>query len=202
MRVSDNIKKLLVLLFAAVLFLGLGTGVAQAPAGVPVFVFDKAQSSIKFQVDASVSINGTFKQWDSSLTFTSADVKTGVLDIKIDAASVDTGSGMKNNKLKGDDFFDAKKNPYITFKSTKIVETSPTTFEVDGDFTIRGVTRQEKLSLTVTGRGTGTGAITGTMAFDRKQYGMNSGIPFIRIANRVEVTVDLKAQRVSGPPPQ
>ena len=40
----------------------------------------------------------------------------------------------------------------------------------------------------------------GTMAFDRKEYGMNSGIPFIRIADRVEVSVDLKAKRVSGPP--
>jgi hypothetical protein len=38
------------------------------------------------------------------------------------------------------------------------------------------------------------------MAFDRKDYGMNSGIPFIRIADRVEVTVDLAGKRVSGPP--
>lgn len=38
------------------------------------------------------------------------------------------------------------------------------------------------------------------MAFDRRNYGMNSGIPFIRIADRVEVTVDLKGKRVSGPP--
>ena len=38
------------------------------------------------------------------------------------------------------------------------------------------------------------------MAFDRKDYGMNSGIPFIKIADRVEVDVDLKAKRVSGPP--
>jgi hypothetical protein len=40
----------------------------------------------------------------------------------------------------------------------------------------------------------------GTMAFDRKDYGMNKGIPFIKIADRVEVTVDLKGKRVSGPP--
>ena len=38
------------------------------------------------------------------------------------------------------------------------------------------------------------------MAFDRKDYGMNSGIPFIKIADRVEVTVDLHVKRVSGPP--
>jgi polyisoprenoid-binding protein YceI len=80
------------------------------------------------------------------------------------------------------------------------VQTGPDTFEVDGDFTIRGVTKQEKLSLVVTGAGTGAGTIKGTMAFDRKQYGMNSGIPFIKIADRVEVSVDLTAKRVSGPP--
>jgi len=38
------------------------------------------------------------------------------------------------------------------------------------------------------------------MAFDRKEYGMNSGIPFIKIADRVEVTVFLIVDRVSGPP--
>jgi hypothetical protein len=38
------------------------------------------------------------------------------------------------------------------------------------------------------------------MAFDRKQYGKNRGNPFIKIADRVEVTVDLKGKRVSGPP--
>jgi hypothetical protein len=38
------------------------------------------------------------------------------------------------------------------------------------------------------------------MAFDRKDYGMTSGIPFIKIADRVEVNIDLKAKRVSGPP--
>jgi hypothetical protein len=38
------------------------------------------------------------------------------------------------------------------------------------------------------------------MAFDRREFGMDSGIPFIRIADRVEVTIDFKATRVSGPP--
>ena len=93
-----------------------------------------------------------------------------------------------------------KQSPLITFLSKKVVQTGPDTFEVDGDFTIRGVTKAEKLMLTVTGKGTGSGEIKGTMAFDRKDYGMNSGIPFIKIADRVEVTVDLKAKRVNGPP--
>jgi polyisoprenoid-binding protein YceI len=169
-------------------------------AQAPVFEVTPVESSIKFDVESSVAITGAFDKWNSTLTFASPELSTGVLEIKIQADSVDTGSGMKNGKLKGKDFFDVKQNPLITFRSTKIVQTGLDTFEVDGDFTIRGVTKQEKLTLTVTGKGTGSGTIKGTMAFDRKQYGMNSGIPFIKIADRVEVTVDLKAKRVSGPP--
>jgi len=173
---------------------------AQSPSGVPVFKVTPVESKIKFNVEASVAIAETFDKWDATLTFTSPDVTTGVLDIKIQADSVDTGSGMKNSKLKGKDFFDVKQNPYITFHSSKLVQTGPNTFEVDGDFTIRGVKKAEKLRLTVAGAGTGSGTIQGTMGFDRKQYGMNSGIPFIKIADRVEVTVNLKAERSSGPP--
>jgi polyisoprenoid-binding protein YceI len=62
------------------------------------------------------------------------------------------------------------------------------------------MTKTEKLTFTVTGKGTGTGTITGTMAFDRKDYGMNKGIPFVTIADRVEVNVALQVKRVSGPP--
>jgi polyisoprenoid-binding protein YceI len=173
---------------------------AQAPAGVPIIKITKEDSSIKFNVKASVAIDGTFDKWDATVTMTSPDVETGVLDVKIQAASVNTGSGMKNGKLKGKGFFNAEHNPLITFHSTKIVQTGPDTFDFVGDFTIRGVTKPEKLTFTLPGKGTGSGEIKGTMAFDRKDYGMKSGIPFIKIADRVEVTVDLNGKRVSGPP--
>jgi len=170
-------------------------------AQAPVFEISPPQdSTIKFHVKASVAIEGNFDKWDATLTFTSPDTATGVLDVKIQAASVNTGSGMKDGKLKSKEFFDVKQDPLITFLSKKIVQTGPNTFEVQGDFTIRGVTKPETLMLTVSGEGTGSGEIKGTMAFDRKDYGMNSGIPFIKVADRVEVTVDLKGKRVSGPP--
>lgn len=174
---------------------------AQASAGVPDIKITKEASSIKFNVQASVAIEGTFDKWDATVTMTSPDVESGVLDIKIQAASVNTGSGMKDGKLKGKDFFDVEHNPLITFHSTKTVQTGPNTFDYVGDFTIRGVTKSEKLTFTLTGeRGSGTGEIKGTMAFDRKDYGMNKGIPLVKIADRVEVIVDLKGKRVSGPP--
>jgi polyisoprenoid-binding protein YceI len=171
-----------------------------AQAQAPVAEIVKDGSSVKFSVKASVAIDGTFDKWDATLTFGSTAADSGVLDVKIQAASVNTGSAMKDGKLKSKDFFDAEHDPLITFHSTKIIETGPASGEIDGDFTIRGVTKAEKLFLTFTGKGTGAGEIKGTMAFDRKDYGMNSGIPFIKIADRVEVTVDLKVRRTSGPP--
>jgi polyisoprenoid-binding protein YceI len=174
---------------------------AQAPAEPPVFVIAPAADGFKitFNVKASVSIKGVFEKWDASLKFASPDVTTGVLDIKVDAASVNTGSGLKDSKLKGKDFFDAKEYPYITFHSSEIDQTGPTTFDIPGTFTIRGVSKPETLRLSVSGKGTGTGDIKGMMAFDRKNYGMKSGIPFIKIADRVEVDVHLQARQVSGP---
>jgi polyisoprenoid-binding protein YceI len=169
-------------------------------AQTPTFVITPEESTINFNVKASVAIAGKFDKWDASLTFTSSDLTTGVLNIRIQAASVDTGSGMKDGKLRSKDFFDVKQDPLITFRSTKVVQTGPATFAVPGTFTIRGISKLETLTLAVSGAGTGSGAIKGTMAFDRKDYGMTSGIPFIKVADRVEVSVDLKAKRVSGPP--
>jgi len=170
-------------------------------AQVPVYEVTPVESTIKFGVESSVPIKGTFERWNASLKLLSPDVRSAVLDIEIQADSVDTGSHMKNSKLKGKDFFNAKDSPMITFKSTKVVQTGPNTFDLEGDFTIRGVTKTEKLTVTDNGKGTTSGSIAGTMAFDRKDYGMNSNIPFIKIANRVEVNVSLKWKRVSGPPP-
>ena len=170
-------------------------------AQVPVYEVTPVESTIKFGVESSVPIKGTFEKWNASLKLSSTDVRSAVLDIEIQAESVDTGSSMKNNKLKSKDFFNVNDSPMITFKSTKVVQTGPNTFDLEGDFTIRGVTKAEKLTVTDNGKGTTSGSITGAMAFDRKDYGMNSNIPFIKIANRVEVNVSLKWKRVSGPPP-
>jgi polyisoprenoid-binding protein YceI len=169
-------------------------------AQAPVFEVTKDESTIKFDVKASVAIIGKFDKWDASVTMTSPELSTAVLDIKIQAATVNTGSGMKDGKLKSKDFFDVENDPLITFHSTKVEQTGPNTVVFDGDFTIRGVTKQEKLTFAIEGKGTGAGTVKGTMAFDRKDYGMNKGIPLVKIADRVEVTVDLKAKRVSGPP--
>jgi polyisoprenoid-binding protein YceI len=200
LKISPMRRTLLLLVcsFASLIF--PTAALAQSPAaGIPTFLITPDRSQIKFAVKASVSIAGKFDAWDGTLTFQSPDVTTGVLDIKISADSVDTGSGMKNGKLKGKDFFDAANNPSITFHSTKMVATSPTTIEVDGDFTIRGATLPEKLTLVVSHKEGHLSEIEGKMTFNRKDYGMNKGIPFVKIGDHVDVTFNLKVKHTGGP---
>ena len=69
-------------------------------AQVPVFVIEQEGSAVHFSVKASVALEGKFDKWEATLTFPSTDGTTGVLDIKIQADSVNTGSGMKDDKLR------------------------------------------------------------------------------------------------------
>jgi len=157
-------------------------------------------SKITFYVKSSVDLEGAFEQWDATLVFTSRDASTGVLDIKIQADSVNSGSASKDKKLKGEHCFDVEKDPYITFHSTKITQTSPNTFDVSGTFTLRGISKTEGLTFTVDRQGGGdTGEIKGVLTIDRRDFGLGGGIKFVTIANRVDVTIDFKATRI-GPP--
>jgi polyisoprenoid-binding protein YceI len=117
----NNVRLAVLCLLASAVF----PPVSQAQAA-PAFEITHAENTMKFAVESSVAIVGKFDKWDTTLTFISPELSTGVLDIKIYAASVDTGSGMKNGKLKGKDFFDVEHNPLITFHSTKVVQTAPT----------------------------------------------------------------------------
>jgi polyisoprenoid-binding protein YceI len=168
-------------------------------ADAPVFSILPDGSSVTFRVKASVPIQGRFDRWNSTLTFTSPKVSTGVLAVRIDASSVNTGSGIKDGTLKSDQFFDVKNHPQISFRTTKVSQTGPNTFAVVGNLTIRGVSKPETLVLKTTRNGAG-GEVGGTMTFNRRDFGMNGSVPLVTIADSVDVVIHLKAKRVSGPP--
>src|SRR4029077_9102850 len=96
---------------AACLMAFLASPGASYAQEVPTYEVTPTESSIKFGVDSSVSIKGIFEKWNASIKFSSRDVRDAVLDIEIEAGSVNTGSHMKDNKLKGKDFFNVKESP-------------------------------------------------------------------------------------------
>jgi len=77
-----------------------------------------------------------------------AAAKTGTVDIVIDAKSVDTGYATFNEHIQGEDFLDTAKFPTATFKSTKVVFEGDKPAKIEGQLTIKGVTKPVTLTVT------------------------------------------------------
>ena len=74
--------------------------------------------------------------------------KTGSVDVTIDTTSVDTGYATFNEHIQGEDFLDTAKFPTATFKSTKVVFDGDKPVTVEGNLTIKGVTKPVTLTVT------------------------------------------------------
>ena len=173
-------------------------------AQIPTFQIVAPESKVNFHVNASVELTGVFEKWSSTLTFsTPYGSPAPFFEHRCASRQREHGQRFERQpgKLKGSDFFDVKANPEIRFLSKKIVNTGLDAYRVDGDFTIRGLTNEESLILNYQPDHPDEGRIRGQMVFDRRQYGMTHSIPLIKIADRVEVGVDLKIHRTSGPRP-
>jgi len=75
------------------------------------------------------------------------EAKTGSVDVTIDMKSVDTGSSVFNGHIQGEDFLDTAKFPTATFKSTKVVFEGDKPALVEGNLTIKGVTKSVTLKV-------------------------------------------------------
>jgi polyisoprenoid-binding protein YceI len=74
--------------------------------------------------------------------------KTGAVDVTIDMTSVDTGSTVFNGHIQGEDFLDTAKFPTATFKSTKVVFDGDKPASIEGNLTIKGITKPATLKVT------------------------------------------------------
>ncbi len=74
--------------------------------------------------------------------------KTGAVDVVIDTHSVDTGYDLFNEHIQGENFLDTARYPTATFKSTKVVFQGDRPVEIDGNLTIKGVTKPVTLAVT------------------------------------------------------
>ena len=88
-----------------------------------------------------------FDKTTGSVVF-DAEAKTGSVDIVIDMNSVDTGFADFNGHIQGEDFLDTAKFPQATFKSTKVVFEGDKPKTIEGNLTIKGVTKPVTLTVT------------------------------------------------------
>ncbi|HKF47712.1 MAG TPA: YceI family protein [Terracidiphilus sp.] len=176
------------------------TAGAQSTSEAPVYEITPEAGTINFRLTGSIVPGGTFWKWGARLTFTSTDPSSGSLYIKIHAESLDTRNRRDDNRLKQKNGFDVQEHPYVTFQSTEIRQTGPNAFIVSGTLTFRGITKGQSLTLTFDREGDGRSEVDGMLYFDpRTDVVRNPRAPFVIIADRVEITVDIKGRRVSGP---
>lgn len=108
-----------------------------------VYVIDTDHTEVGFEVSHLVvsTVSGRFKTFEGSFTFDPKDYKATKLEATADVASVDTGNAKRDEHLRSADFFDAKTNPKIVFKGTKVSGVTKKGFKLSGELTMRGVTR-------------------------------------------------------------
>jgi len=122
---------------------------------------------------------------------------TGSVEISIDAKSVDTGSDLFNGHIQGEEFFDTAKFPTLTFKSTKVVFEGDKPTTIEGNLTIKGVTKP--VTLTVThfvsqphpmNKAEAIGA-NATAVVKRSEFNMSKYVPYV--SDDVNISISLEA---------
>ena len=105
---------------------------------------DPNHSSFEFKIrHLTVSnVKGSFTKPNGTITIDDQDVTRLKVEVSIETASVNTGNTMRDNHLRGADFFDVAKYPEITFVSRKVTRIDTDRLKVAGDLTIHGVTRE------------------------------------------------------------
>nr|WP_272211892.1 YceI family protein [Marinicella sp. W31]MDC2877782.1 YceI family protein [Marinicella sp. W31] len=115
------------------------------------YEFDKSHSNLSFSYNhLGYSItDGRFGDWDATLTIDTDAPENSSVEITIDADSLDTFWGPRDEHFKSGDFFDVANYPEITFTSTSVEKISDTELEVTGDLTIKNITNPAVLNVEV-----------------------------------------------------
>lgn len=123
--------------------------------------------------------------------------RTGAIDVVIDAKSVNTGSALFNEHIQAADLFDTEMFPTITYKSNKLKFDGDKVVAVEGDLTVKGVTKP--VTLTVTSflcmphpmvKKEACGA-TATAKIKRSDFGVSKGVPYV--GDEITLTIPVEA---------
>ena len=186
------------------LVLGLGLSFAEAAS----YKLDKGHTVVAFtwQHLGLTRQEGRFSELEGTLEFESTDPEASMLDVKIVSGSLNTGNVERDRHLRTSDFFDAANHRVIAFKSTAVRKTGDKIGEVDGDLTIRGVSKPVTLSVTWTylgehplGKfnasyaGKQVAAFSAKTTIKRSEWGLSRVIPLV--SDEIEIRIETEMIR-------
>ncbi|NTV69032.1 MAG: polyisoprenoid-binding protein [Azonexaceae bacterium] len=180
-------KRIIALIFAALL----------APANAAEYTIDPSHTYASFEIDhlGFSTQRGQFNRSSGIVEF-DPEARTGRIDISIEAASLDTGFALRDDVLRGDDWFKAKDYPYIFFRSQKLIFTEDKLSAVEGSLVMLGEIRPMRLDvsrfkcgLNLASRKRGCGA-DAVGVLRRSEFGLSNGLPFIGDEVRLRIQVE------------
>ena len=185
-------KKRAILFFSAILL--SVSAIAQT-----TWVEDPMHSKLGFTVThlGIADVPGYFDDYEVTITSSKADFSDAVVELTANTKSINTQVEQRDNHLRSADFFDVEKYPAMTFKSTSIRRIKDAKYELTGDLTIHGTTKQVKVDMLYRGTTANPNAngapvagiqITGTIK--RSDFGIGPGFPPPMISDEIRIKAD------------
>jgi polyisoprenoid-binding protein YceI len=145
MKINNTMKKIILTL--AIAAIGI-TASAQSKWNV-----DPSHSNVKFSVSHMVisEVEGSFSGYEGTLDAPGADFNNSTINFSVNVGTVNTNSEQRDGHLKSADFFDVAKYPTMNFKSTSFKKTSGNNYKLEGNLTIKGVTKKVTFDVTYGG---------------------------------------------------
>jgi polyisoprenoid-binding protein YceI len=181
------------ILIAATLIASLG-------AKAQNWTVDASHTNVNFVVDYMVvsELEGTFKKYDAKVTSEKADFSDIKIEFNVDVNSINTENEMRDKHLQSDDFFNAEKFPKLTFKSISMKKVDGKKYVLEGDLTLRDITKRVKFDVVYGGTvndpwGNTKAGFKATTKINRMDYGLkyNAAIETGALVAGNEVTLNI-----------
>lgn len=164
---------------------------------------DPSHSRVEFQVKhlGIATVHGNFSDFEGTLVI-GDDLASAKASGSVDVASVNTDEAKRDDHLRSPDFFHVEEHPRIEFESTAIRPLEADTFEITGDLTLHGVTREVTLTAEVSGTeqdpwGNQRVGLEVTGRLDRRDFGMTFnqalGSGNVLVSDKVKLALDISA---------
>lgn len=175
----------------AALFLAFAAPVTLAAQAKPHDV-DYAHSEINFVAEARlISAHGFFGKWNADINYDAAKPEQSAITLKIDPATINTRNDRRDGHLKSPDFFDVAKYPEITFVSKRVVAKGNGQFDIVGDLSMHGVTKEVVAPARTVFYEGGLGRFKGGFTVNRRDYGITYNSTINPIQDNVEVQFEM-----------
>jgi polyisoprenoid-binding protein YceI len=170
---------------------------------------DSAHSGINFSIRHMVvsKVRGRFGKFAGNLDLDDADLTKSTLTVTIDASSVDTGVGQRDDHLRAPEFFGVEQFPELRFHSKRIERLGKDAYRVIGDLTIRDVTGEVALDVEYGGQGKDPWgnervAFSAKAAIDRTDFGLKWNQVLeaggVLVGEKVQIELDIQAVKAAA----